>query len=129
MAPSIVQVAVSSATSSAKKVERQPLKSSGSLDHFAKNDLTTVIGTEFRDEVQLVQFLEAPNSDDLLRDLALLGISTPKWWCSNPSISTGSRVLQISGDYKQATRKNWDQVGRAFWKTIDFETPYSSSYS
>lgn len=78
MAPSIVQVAVSSANSSVKKLERQPLKSSGSLDHFAKIDLTTVIGTEFREEVQLVQFLEAPNSDDLLRDLALLGISTPK---------------------------------------------------
>ena len=77
MAPGIAQVTVSSpmSTSTVKKAARQPLKSSGILDGFAKIDLTSVIGTEFPEGVQLTQFLEAPNSDDLLRDLALLGIS------------------------------------------------------
>lgn len=128
MAPGIAQVIVSSAPSTVKKAAREPLKSSGSLDDFAKVDLTSVIGTEFREGVQLAQFLEAPNSDDLLRDLALLGITVPNG-VTNLSIPTGSRILQISRDHNQATGTNWNKVGRAFREAIDFETPYSSSYS
>ena len=53
----------------------QPLKYSGSLDCLESFDVTTVIGTEFLSGVQLAQLLVAPNSDNLLRDLALLGIN------------------------------------------------------
>jgi len=56
---------------------RQRLKYSGSLDCFERFDVTTVIGTEFFPGVQLAQLLVAPNSDDLLRDLALLGFPDP----------------------------------------------------
>ena len=51
---------------------RQPLKSSRSLDGFDRFDVTTVVGTEFNSSVQLSQLLSAPNSDDFIRDLALL---------------------------------------------------------
>lgn len=49
---------------------RQPLKASGALDKYASEDLTPVIGTEFP-EANLVEWLQSPNADDLLRDLAI----------------------------------------------------------
>lgn len=50
-----------------------PLKPSGALDAFDRFDVTPAIGTEFkRGVVQLKDLLEAPNADDLIRDLAIL---------------------------------------------------------
>lgn len=77
MAPGIAQVAVSSEVPTVKEGVRLPLRSSGSLKDFEQFDLTSVIGTEFREGIQLASFLDAPNSDELLRDLAILGISPP----------------------------------------------------
>lgn len=47
-----------------------PLKLSGVLDAFESFDTTPVIGREFP-HANLVEWLEAPNSDELLRDLAI----------------------------------------------------------
>ena len=74
MAPSIVPESRDNEPLMATNVARHPLKNSGSLDHFEKFDVTTVIGTEFLPGVQLSRLLSAPNSDDLIRDLALLDI-------------------------------------------------------
>ncbi|KAJ5372025.1 alpha-ketoglutarate-dependent sulfonate dioxygenase [Penicillium concentricum] len=49
---------------------RAPLKLSGALDAFESFDVTPVIGREFPN-ASLKDFLCAPNSDDLLRDLAI----------------------------------------------------------
>ncbi|KAJ3563092.1 hypothetical protein NPX13_g8321 [Xylaria arbuscula] len=49
---------------------REPLKLSGILDQFKHFDTTPVIGREFVD-VDLAEWLRAPNSDELLRDLAI----------------------------------------------------------
>ncbi|KAI0394091.1 TauD-domain-containing protein [Xylariaceae sp. FL0594] len=49
---------------------RQPLKLSGALDQFKHFDVTPVIGREYVD-VDLAEWLRAPNSDELLRDLAI----------------------------------------------------------
>jgi hypothetical protein len=49
---------------------RAPLKLSGALDQFKSFDVTPVIGREFVD-VDLVEWLNAPNSDELIRDLAI----------------------------------------------------------
>jgi len=49
---------------------KEPLKLSGALDHFESFDVTPVIGKEFVG-VNLAKWLRAPNSDDLLRDLAI----------------------------------------------------------
>ncbi|TVY36704.1 Alpha-ketoglutarate-dependent taurine dioxygenase, partial [Lachnellula occidentalis] len=53
-----------------KQPTRSPLKLSGALEQFDSRELTAVIGTEFKN-VQLVDWLRAPNSDELLRDLAI----------------------------------------------------------
>ena len=53
-----------------KGLERTPLKPSGALDAFESFDVTPVIGHEFPN-ASLKDFLRAPNSDDLLRDLAI----------------------------------------------------------
>lgn len=47
-----------------------PLKLSGALDAFESFDTTPVIGKEFP-KANLVEWLNAPNSDELLRDLAI----------------------------------------------------------
>ncbi|KAJ9145293.1 TfdA family Taurine catabolism dioxygenase TauD [Pleurostoma richardsiae] len=49
---------------------REPLKLSGALDKFEQFDVTPVIGREFVN-VDLAEWLRAPNSDELLRDLAI----------------------------------------------------------
>ncbi|KUJ08167.1 TauD-domain-containing protein [Mollisia scopiformis] len=49
---------------------KEPLKLSGALDHFQSFDVTPVIGKEFVG-VNLAKWLRAPNSDDLIRDLAI----------------------------------------------------------
>lgn len=53
-----------------KGLAREPLKSTGALDSFESFDVTPVIGREFPN-ANLKDFLRAPNSDDLLRELAL----------------------------------------------------------
>ena len=52
------------------KEGRQYLKSSGSLDAFKQEDITPVIGTEFP-EAKLTDLINAPNTDQLLKDLAI----------------------------------------------------------
>ena len=48
----------------------QPLKLSGALDQFESFHSTPCIGTEFP-KANLVEWLRAPNSDELIRDLAI----------------------------------------------------------
>ncbi|KAE8149808.1 putative alpha-ketoglutarate-dependent sulfonate dioxygenase [Aspergillus avenaceus] len=55
---------------SAKVFRKEPLKFSGSLDSVESFDVTPVIGREFP-TAKLKEWLQAPNSDELLRDLAL----------------------------------------------------------
>lgn len=52
---------------------KEPLKLSGALDHLEHFDVTPVIGREYVD-VDLVELLRAPNSDELLRDLAITSL-------------------------------------------------------
>jgi hypothetical protein len=53
----------------------RPLQLAGVLDTFESFDVTPVIGREFKD-VNLGEWLRAPNSDELLRDLAITGKSS-----------------------------------------------------
>lgn len=55
---------------------KEPLKLSGALDQYKSFDVTPVIGREYED-VNLVELLRAPNSDDLIRDLAITSESCP----------------------------------------------------
>jgi len=52
------------------KLQKEPLRLSGALDHVKSFDVTPVIGREF-EGVDLAEWLRAPNSDELLRDLAI----------------------------------------------------------
>ncbi len=54
----------------------EPLKLSGALDHLEQFDVTPVIGREYAN-VDLLDLLRAPNSDELLRDLAITSLSFP----------------------------------------------------
>ncbi|KAK3318058.1 hypothetical protein B0H66DRAFT_556147 [Apodospora peruviana] len=67
MAPSAVEV--DSATST-KASSRQPFKLSGALDSYESFEVTPVIGREYP-KAKLVEWLDDPNSDKLLRDLAI----------------------------------------------------------
>ena len=51
---------------------KEPLRSSGLIDQFKHFDSTPSIGTEFPD-ANLVDWINAPNSDQLIRDLAIKG--------------------------------------------------------
>lgn len=48
----------------------KPLQLSGALDAYESFDTTPIIGREFPN-ANLVEWLNAPNSDELIRDLAI----------------------------------------------------------
>lgn len=48
---------------------REPVKPTGALDQYESFDVTPVIGREYKN-VDLVEWLRAPNSNELLRELA-----------------------------------------------------------
>lgn len=52
-----------------------PFSDTGSLKGFKAVPLTPIIGTEYKD-VDITEWLRAPNSDDLLRDLSLVSKSS-----------------------------------------------------
>lgn len=58
----------------AQTLINEPLKLSGSLDKYESFDVTPAIGTEFP-KANVVDWLNAPNSDDLIRDLAITSTS------------------------------------------------------
>ena len=69
MAPSAVEVD-STPIRSKTEQHREPLKLSGALDSFESFDVTPIIGREFP-KAKLVDWLNAENADDLIRDLAI----------------------------------------------------------
>lgn len=62
--------AVTQTNETQKEYPREPLELKGALDGYKTFDVTPVIGREFID-VNLKDWLRAPNSDDLIRDLAI----------------------------------------------------------
>lgn len=52
-----------------------PLKPSGALDEFAFEEATPIIGREYPTVNIVDDLLNAPNSDELLRDLAITSTS------------------------------------------------------
>jgi hypothetical protein len=78
MAPSVAETAESvldtvkpsSNDNASAPLTKGPLKAKGVLDQFESFDVTPVIGREFKN-VNLKEWLRAPNSDELLRDLAI----------------------------------------------------------
>lgn len=50
---------------------REPMKLTGILDQFKSIDSTPVIGREYP-TIQIRDLLNAPNSDELLRELAII---------------------------------------------------------
>jgi hypothetical protein len=55
---------------------KEPLQLQGALDKYESFDVTPIIGREFP-SVNLKEWLESPNSDDLLRDLAITSQYSP----------------------------------------------------
>lgn len=72
MAPGAVDTSPEGPVSSASTFEKfpEPLKLSGALDSYKSFDVTPITGREFP-EANLVEWLNAPNSDELIRDLAI----------------------------------------------------------
>ncbi|KAK3323381.1 hypothetical protein B0T19DRAFT_462932 [Cercophora scortea] len=69
MAPSAVEsLPITSKAAAAPR--REPLKLSGALDAYESFDVTPIIGKEFP-SANLVEWLDAPNADELIRDLAI----------------------------------------------------------
>jgi Taurine catabolism dioxygenase TauD, TfdA family len=70
MATSMTQTETLRTATTTVKATTKYLKSSGSLNHLESIDLTPTIGTEFPN-AKLVDLINAPNSDQLLKDLAI----------------------------------------------------------
>lgn len=88
MAPSAVDISTPEPV--AKSQSREPLNLSGALDQYESFDVTPVIGREFP-TAKLVDWLDSPDSDSLLRDLAITSKEPAVW-----SIERGSNALTNS---------------------------------
>lgn len=55
---------------------REPIQRTGVLDHVKAVKLTPIIGTEFP-EASLAEWLRAPDSDALIRELAVISSCHP----------------------------------------------------
>lgn len=66
----VTTTVVAEQTKTQQPEHKEPLELKGALDQFESFDVTPVIGREFKD-VNLKEWLNAPNSDELLRDLAI----------------------------------------------------------
>lgn len=58
-------------TARPKSLKVEPLKLKGVLDQYKSFDITPCLGREFHEDVQLADLIQAENSDELLRDLAI----------------------------------------------------------
>ncbi|KAF4314066.1 putative alpha-ketoglutarate-dependent taurine dioxygenase protein [Botryosphaeria dothidea] len=70
MAPSAIEHEVVVPPSKTEMPRREPQKLSGALDKYESFEVTPIIGTEFKN-VDLTEWINAPNADELLRDLAI----------------------------------------------------------
>ncbi|KAJ0134949.1 putative alpha-ketoglutarate-dependent sulfonate dioxygenase [Colletotrichum tanaceti] len=70
MAPTAIDTEVPIHHISAKSSHPRPLKASAALDQYESFDVTPNIGREFP-KANLVDWLDAPNADELIRDLAI----------------------------------------------------------
>jgi hypothetical protein len=106
MAPSLTETVTEPAATFVESLKAKTvfntstiLKPTGALDQFKSFDVTPVIGREFPD-VDLVDWINAPNADELLKELAVTSMflhflhssnaGTPK--LSNPANSTPKTV-------------------------------------
>ena len=55
-----------------KPLIREPLKLEGHLDKHRSIKVTPILGTEFPD-ANVVEWMQAPNSEELIRELAITG--------------------------------------------------------
>ena len=72
MAPDVSFLTNQNSDGSRASPKRTPMRYGGSLDNYKSFDVTTIIGREFP-ELQLSDLMNASNSDELLRDLAITG--------------------------------------------------------
>lgn len=80
MAPSAVETPAVIHDVPIKTKAQQPIPLTGTLDQFESFDITPVIGREFP-KANLVDWLNAPNSDELLRELAVTSEFLPEKEC------------------------------------------------
>jgi hypothetical protein len=92
MAPSITDIP-QVAPATLKALQREPLKPTGTLNSFESFDATPVIGREFTN-VNLKEWLRTPNSDEILRELAI----TSKSPCSSRCLTQA----RITTQYRSA---------------------------
>lgn len=77
MAPAAVEAPAIIHDLPIKTKAQQPVPLAGTLDQYESFDITPVIGREFP-KANLVEWLNAPNSDELIRDLAVTSKSSLK---------------------------------------------------
>lgn len=85
-------MATSHEASNGSSLIREPMKLKGILDQFKSFDVTPAIGREY-ENVNLKDWLRAPNSDDLLRDLAITSLSTSP---TNVVLRCESRLMRYA---------------------------------
>lgn len=77
-------IAKTSTSNSSLPTNSEPMKAAGLLDGLKQKITVPAIGTEFLD-ADLVEIMEATNSDELLRDLAITSLLFRPCFCLDTS--------------------------------------------
>ena len=77
---------------------QKPLQPSGALAKFKYEDTTPEIGREFLNVNIVDDLLNAPNADEVIRDLAITSTSMPLWHKLQLSDAGQMRVLMTDGN-------------------------------
>jgi hypothetical protein len=95
---------------------KEPLKLKGVLDQYESFDVTPVIGREFP-KANLKEWLRAPNSDELLRDLAITGKYTnPKRGMGQ--VNNNGINQSLNEEWcSSANKTTWTMIFRRSWLT------------
>lgn len=112
----------------AAAIEKLWVKSTGALDHFEHFDVTPTIGREYP-HIDIVALLKAPNSEELLKELALTSafplfqihlVSPSTSKLISPSLPTRRCLLPVpkqphSRPTKRTHPKNWPRRRQALY--------------
>lgn len=112
-------------------VDRGPIQLKGTLDQYKSFDVTPIIGREYAD-VNLKDWLRAPNSDELIRDLAITSRRPARYFprrdvLTSYSFAAWSCVLSKAGRPQQRAPEGISPTSwRIVRKARNLQAPYSS---
>jgi hypothetical protein len=126
-----VQPAITLQADDHAKQSLEPLSLSGALDRFEHSESTPVIGREYADLNLVNDILNAKDSDELIRDLAItsmsLAVRTMTMKLTHSSLAAWRCILQSTRQpHRRPSESACPAARRTQWQAIRLDTAHPS---